>query len=271
MSGRSETYTHGHHESVLRSHRWRTAANSAAYLLPHLGPGLDAARRRLRTRDHHARSRPGRRAGAGRRHRRRRGAAGRRARRGRRGRRRDRRPTRSATPTRSASRTAGSTSSTPTRSSSTSPTRSPRCARWAGSAGPAGSSRPATATTRRWPGSRRPRARPLARALRGRGPPQRRRAGRRPAAARVGARGGVRGRDTVGVDVVLRHARGPRLVGRPLGGPRHRLVVRDPRASTAAWPTGADLERIAEAWRRWADQPDGWFIVPSGEVLCRAG
>lgn len=32
------TYTHGHHESVLRSHRWRTAANSAAYLLPHLGP-----------------------------------------------------------------------------------------------------------------------------------------------------------------------------------------------------------------------------------------
>src|SRR5215213_6503887 len=33
------TYTHGHHESVLRSHRWRTAANSAAYLLPHLRPG----------------------------------------------------------------------------------------------------------------------------------------------------------------------------------------------------------------------------------------
>ncbi len=32
-------YTHGHHESVLRSHRWRTAANSAAYLLPHLQPG----------------------------------------------------------------------------------------------------------------------------------------------------------------------------------------------------------------------------------------
>ena len=30
------TYTHGHHESVLRSHRWRTAANSAAHLLPYL-------------------------------------------------------------------------------------------------------------------------------------------------------------------------------------------------------------------------------------------
>ena len=34
--GRPATYTHGHHESVLRSHRWRTAENSAAYLLPHL-------------------------------------------------------------------------------------------------------------------------------------------------------------------------------------------------------------------------------------------
>lgn len=34
------TYTHGHQESVLRSHRWRTAANSAAYLLPHLQPGM---------------------------------------------------------------------------------------------------------------------------------------------------------------------------------------------------------------------------------------
>ena len=29
-------YTHGHSDAVLRSHRWRTAANSAAYLLPHL-------------------------------------------------------------------------------------------------------------------------------------------------------------------------------------------------------------------------------------------
>jgi ubiquinone/menaquinone biosynthesis C-methylase UbiE len=35
----SDRYTHGHHESVLRSHRWRTAANSASYLLPHLAPG----------------------------------------------------------------------------------------------------------------------------------------------------------------------------------------------------------------------------------------
>lgn len=31
-------YTHGHHEAVLRSHRSRTAQNSAAYLLPFLSP-----------------------------------------------------------------------------------------------------------------------------------------------------------------------------------------------------------------------------------------
>lgn len=33
------SYTHGHAEAVLRSHRWRTAENSAAYLLPHLRSG----------------------------------------------------------------------------------------------------------------------------------------------------------------------------------------------------------------------------------------
>ena len=36
----SDVYTHGHHESVLRSHRWRSAENSAAYLLPHLKPHM---------------------------------------------------------------------------------------------------------------------------------------------------------------------------------------------------------------------------------------
>lgn len=32
------TYTHGHHESVLRSHNTRSIANSAEYLRPHLAP-----------------------------------------------------------------------------------------------------------------------------------------------------------------------------------------------------------------------------------------
>ncbi|HEX4064313.1 MAG TPA: methyltransferase domain-containing protein [Streptosporangiaceae bacterium] len=36
MAATPETYLHGHHDSVLRSHRWRTAENSAGYLLPWL-------------------------------------------------------------------------------------------------------------------------------------------------------------------------------------------------------------------------------------------
>ena len=36
----SATYTHGHHASVLRSHTWRTARNSASFLLPHLQPDM---------------------------------------------------------------------------------------------------------------------------------------------------------------------------------------------------------------------------------------
>jgi SAM-dependent methyltransferase len=30
-----------------------------------------------------------------------------------------------------------------------------------------------------------------------------------------------------------------------------------------------DLERISDAWRGWAAQPDGWFSVLHGEILCR--
>ncbi|WP_131742027.1 methyltransferase domain-containing protein [Actinomadura roseirufa] len=33
------SYTHGHHESVLSAHQWRTAENSAGYLIGHLRPG----------------------------------------------------------------------------------------------------------------------------------------------------------------------------------------------------------------------------------------
>src|SRR5690554_3408915 len=36
----TDAYIHGHHESVLRSHRWRTAENSAGFLLPVLEPGM---------------------------------------------------------------------------------------------------------------------------------------------------------------------------------------------------------------------------------------
>ncbi|KAJ7075347.1 methyltransferase type 11 [Mycena belliarum] len=40
MTAPSAQYTHGHHESVLRSHSWRTAQNSCAYLLSSLAPDM---------------------------------------------------------------------------------------------------------------------------------------------------------------------------------------------------------------------------------------
>ena len=36
---KADTYTHGHTDSVLRSHNRRTVENSAAYLIEHLSPG----------------------------------------------------------------------------------------------------------------------------------------------------------------------------------------------------------------------------------------
>ncbi|MEO7573993.1 MAG: methyltransferase domain-containing protein [Acidimicrobiales bacterium] len=41
MAEPAARYTHGHAESVLRSHRWRTVENSAAYLLPRLTQGVE--------------------------------------------------------------------------------------------------------------------------------------------------------------------------------------------------------------------------------------
>ena len=34
--------------------------------------------------------------------------------------------------------------------------------------------------------------------------------------------------------------------------------------------TREDLERLAGAWRRWADSEDAWFLIPHGEILCEA-
>ncbi|KAJ5184176.1 hypothetical protein N7492_001792 [Penicillium capsulatum] len=43
MTSKTEaaTYTHGHHASVLRTHGWRTASNSLAFLLPHIKPDME--------------------------------------------------------------------------------------------------------------------------------------------------------------------------------------------------------------------------------------
>jgi len=45
MKSQKNVYTHGHHESVLQSHKWRTVENSAQFLVKHLQPNstlLDA-------------------------------------------------------------------------------------------------------------------------------------------------------------------------------------------------------------------------------------
>jgi hypothetical protein len=34
--------------------------------------------------------------------------------------------------------------------------------------------------------------------------------------------------------------------------------------------TRAELDELARAWHAWAAEPDGWFAVLHGEVLCRA-
>jgi SAM-dependent methyltransferase len=34
--------------------------------------------------------------------------------------------------------------------------------------------------------------------------------------------------------------------------------------------TRSDLEDISDAWKRWAEDGDGWFLVPHGEILARA-
>ena len=75
------TYTHGHHESVLRSHTWRTAENSSRLPPPRPAARSAPARRGLRPGDDHGRPRPPGGAGRGRRDRRggRRGGPGRRS------------------------------------------------------------------------------------------------------------------------------------------------------------------------------------------------
>lgn len=33
--------------------------------------------------------------------------------------------------------------------------------------------------------------------------------------------------------------------------------------------TPADLQSIADGWRAWINEPDGWFVCPHGELICR--
>jgi hypothetical protein len=37
----------------------------------------------------------------------------------------------------------------------------------------------------------------------------------------------------------------------------------------AAMATPDELKEISAAWRQWAADGDGWYLVPHGEILCR--
>jgi SAM-dependent methyltransferase len=41
-------------------------------------------------------------------------------------------------------------------------------------------------------------------------------------------------------------------------------------ATAGGHATTSDLARFADGWRAWAADPDGWFAVINGEILCRA-
>ena len=49
---------------------------------------------------------------------------------------------------------------------------------------------------------------------------------------------------------------------RILGSALAEQLVREDRA------TRDELEQISAAWRTWAGDPDGWFSVHHGEILC---
>ena len=264
-------YTHGHHESVLRSHRWRTAANSAAYLLPHLDPGQTCStsaagrapsprtwptwwRRRVTAVE------PTR-GGA------RRWPA--------------RRPPRAACDNVDFAVADVHALDFPDDTFDVvhahqvlqhvgDPVR--RCARCAGCAGRAASWRRGTATTPAFawypaaPGAGR-----VAGALPAGGPRQRRRARRRPAAAVVGAGGRLHRRHRASSHVVLRHAGGPRLVGRHVGRPDPSTRPWRSRRVAAGVATEADLQpHLAPAGAPGRPPTTAGSSILHGEILCRA-
>ena len=270
-------YTHGHHESVLRSHRWRTAENSAAYLLaaPPAGPG--AARRRLRAGHDHTRPRGARGAGPhpwhrrlGRRHRA--GASGGGDGRGlrdlgrafaSRGVRRGRR-----LPPRHRRRVGGRGARAP---GAAAPPCADRCTAGVAPRHPPGRHRGCSRRGLRRDDlvPRRAAPRPVARCSTA---PSLAGTAASPTPAATCWLGPTRPASTT--------SRPPR---RPGASPRRRTGPggprRGPNASSASaladqllsagLADRAELDAIAAAWRAWADEPDGWFSVLHGEIVCR--
>ena len=119
-------------------------------------------------------------------------------------------------------------------------------------------------------GTGHPAARAVERAVPPDHDPQSGRGRRRPLPPRVGAAGRVHRHRRVELHLDVRRPRVTRVVGWSLGRPRRGSRRSPSRPSSTATPTAPSSTAIAAAWRTWAEQPDGWFAVLHGEILARA-
>ncbi len=100
-------------------------------------------------------------------------------------------------------------------------------------------------------------------------PRERRRTGRGPQAPVLGAARRLHRRTGLGGGLVLRRA-DEHAWWSGLWADRTTASVYAELAVDGGHATADELAAIAGAWREWGGRDDAWFMVPHGEVLCRA-
>ena len=262
-----DTYTHGHAEPVLQSHRWRTAENSGGLPAAVAGPGLDLLDVGCGPGHHHRRPRRPRRArprarastspptrwprpaGCGRARRAStspsRSATSTRSPSGRRLVRRRARPPGAAAPDRSGGRAARDGPRVPAGRGDRRAGRRLRGDRLVPGRTPASTG--GWTSTGRWPGATAPSPTPAGGCCRGR---------TRPGCATSSPRPVV---------LVLRDARRARVVGDLVGRAVDVVGLRRPGGRATGWPRQDELAEIAAAWLRWAATP-----TTAGSACCTA-